>query len=240
MTPSIQIILQPDKHERSFNRRLTPRQVDVIVAIRNFTALHGYSPTLREIGENLGIHKVTVLEHVGHLKANGYLCNDPDDKNRARQLRLAPDVRLPDEHRKTLLPMLGHIRDGCPIGPADQESLDLEQFCSRTSGVYVLRVRGSGLTGEHLRNGDFLIVERRAKARNGEVIIAVLSSGEAVIARYYFDGTKIRLQPLDHSRPPKPVDPRHMTVQGVVIGMLRGKSRAESLLPAIEAEAGAA
>ncbi len=154
---------------------LTPRQTDVVVAIRNYRHLHGYSPTMQELADQLGTSKVTIFEHVGSLEKN-------------------------------------------------REELDLEQLFSARKGVYVLRVRGESMIDDHLCDGDFVVIERRETARNGEQVVALLDSGEATLKRFYREGARIRLQPANKTMEPRIVDADRCKVQGVVIGVVRSYS----------------
>ena len=198
---------------------LTPRQLDVIVAIRNYRHLHGYSPTMQELADQLGTSKVTIFEHVGALEKKRVLKRD---KHKARSLEIVSDERLPDEDRSTKLPMLGNIAAGSPIEAIEnREEIDLEQLFRAKNGVYVLRVRGDSMIEDHLCDGDFVVIERRENARNGEQVVALLDSGEATLKRFYREGNKIRLQPANKSMEPRIVDADRCKVQGVVIGVLR-------------------
>src|SRR5688572_8019100 len=91
---------------------LTPRQVDVLVAIRNYRHLHGYAPTMQELADTLGTSKVTIFEHVGALEKKKILKRD---KHKARSLEIVSEKKLPDESRSTKLPLLGNIAAGSPI-----------------------------------------------------------------------------------------------------------------------------
>src|SRR5919201_1275897 len=93
-------------NQRSFAMNLTPRQLDVLVAIRNYRHLNGYSPTMQELADQLGTSKVTIFEHVGALEKKRVLRRD---KHKARSLEIVADERLPDENRDTKLPLLGNI-----------------------------------------------------------------------------------------------------------------------------------
>lgn len=197
---------------------LTPRQLDVIVAIRNYRHLHGYSPTMQELADQLGTSKVTIFEHVGALEKKRVLRRD---KHKARSLEIVADV-LPDEERTTKLPLLGNIAAGSPIEAVEnREELDLESMFAAKQGVYVLRVRGDSMIEDHLMDGDYVVIERRENARNGEQVVALLDSGEATLKRFYKEGSKIRLQPANKSMEPRIVDADRCKVQGVVIGVLR-------------------
>ena len=138
---------------------LTPRQLDVIVAIRNYRHLHGYSPTMQELADQLGTSKVTIFEHVGALEKKRVLRRD---KHKARSLEIVADEQLPDEDRATKLPLLGNIAAGSPIEAVEnREELDLETMFHARNGVYVLRVRGDSMIDDHLCDGDYVVIERR-------------------------------------------------------------------------------
>lgn len=198
---------------------LTPRQLDVLVAIRNYRHIHGYAPTMQELADQLGTSKVTIFEHIGALERKRIIRRD---KHKARSLEIISDEKLPDENRSTKLPLLGAIAAGSPIEAIEnREELDLEAMFSARQGVYVLRVRGESMIEDHLCDGDYVVIERRETARNGEQVVALLDTGEATLKRYYKENGKIRLQPANKTMEPRIVDPDRCRVQGVVIGVLR-------------------
>src|SRR5439155_5299457 len=114
------------------------------------------------------------------------------------------------------------IAAGSPIEAVEnREELDLEQMFHSSRGVYVLRVRGESMIEDHLCDGDYVVIERREQARNGEQVVALLDTGEATLKRYYKEPGKIRLQPANSSMEPRIVDADRCRVQGLVIGVLR-------------------
>src|ERR1700683_3915192 len=196
---------------------LTPRQTDVITAIRNYRYIKGSAPTMQELADQLGTSKVTIFEHVGALERKRVLRRD---KHKARSLEIVSEDKLPDENRSTKLPMLGNIAAGSPIEAIEKrEEIDLEQMFQSRSGVYVLRVRGESMIDDHLCDGDYVVIERRENARNGEQVVALLDSGEATLKRFYKEGPRIRLQPANKSMEPRIVDADRVKIQGVVIGV---------------------
>ena len=198
---------------------LTPRQLDVLVAIRDYRYLNGVAPTMQELADQLGTSKVTIFEHVGALEKKGLL---ERDKHKARSLKITSDEALPDSDRATRLPLVGSIAAGSPIDAVEtREELDLEQLYNRPNGVFVLRVRGESMIEDHLCDGDYVVIERRETARNGEQVVALLDNGEATLKRYYKEGRNVRLQPANHTMQPRLVPADGVRVQGVVIGVLR-------------------
>lgn len=198
---------------------LTPRQLDVLVAIRNYRHLHGYAPTMQELADLLKTSKVTIFEHIGALERKRVIRRD---KHKARSLEIIADERLPDENRPTKLPLLGNIAAGSPIEAIEnREEIDLESLFATKPGVYVLRVRGDSMIEDHLCDGDYVVIERREQARNGEQVVALLDTGEATLKRYYREGNKVRLQPANSTMEPRIVDADRVRIQGVVIGVLR-------------------
>ena len=194
---------------------LTPRQTDVLVAIRNYRHLHGYAPTMQELADSLGTSKVTIFEHVGALEKKKILRRD---KHKARSLEIVSDKNLPDENAQTTkLPLLGNIAAGSPIEAVEnREEIDLEELFSSKAGVYVLKVRGESMIEDHLCDGDYVVIERRDSARNGEQVVALLTeTNEATLKRFYREpANKIRLQPANRTMEPRIVDADRVRVQG--------------------------
>lgn len=198
---------------------LTPRQLDVVVMIRNFRHLNGYSPTLQEMADHLGTSKVTIFEHVGQLERKGVVRRE---RNKARSLEIIAEI-IPDLEPERNLVMLGEISAGCPINCVENlETIDLETFFKSSRGVYALRVVGDSWAGDHLCDGDFVVIERRDRARNGEQVVAILDTGEVALARFYRErDNRVRLQPANATVEAKVLPAACVRVQGVVIGVIR-------------------
>lgn len=196
---------------------VTPRQLEVLQFIRDFRRTSGFSPTMQEIGDHLQLTKVTAFEHVGALERKGLLTRG--QKHTARSLRITPDYEFPDE-RPTLLPLAGQIAAGMPIEAIeDREALDLENLFPVGAETFVLRVTGNSMIDEHIRDGDYVVCERRADARQGETVVALLDDGDATLKKFYKEDGRIRLQPANADFEPIYVD--NVTVQGIVVGVIR-------------------
>jgi len=195
---------------------VTPRQLEILRFIRDSRRHHGYSPTMQEIGDHLGLTKVTVFEHVGALEKKGALTRGA--KHRARSLRVRPEFEFPDE-RATKMPLVGRIAAGRPIEAIeDREDLDLEELFRSSDDTFVLRVTGDSMIDEQIRDGDYVICQRRSTPRNGETVVALLDE-EATLKKFYREKTRIRLPPANPDFTPLYVD--DVTIQGVVIGVVR-------------------
>ena len=201
---------------------VTPKQLRILQLIRESRVTRGYSPTMQELADSLGISKVTVFEHVEALVRKGALKREP---NKARSLSIADDVALPDEEQSLAFPLVGKIAAGYPIEKfADDDRLDLTDLfgprIGQRGGTFALRVDGDSMRDEGILDGDYVIVERRETAQNGERVVALLPNGESTLKSFFRepDG-RIRLQPANPEFDPIVVN--DCKVQGVVVGVMR-------------------
>ncbi len=195
---------------------LTPKQLRVLTFIRDYTHANGYAPTMQELGDEFGVSKVTVFEHVSSLQKKGYLRRS---KHKARSLRLKSTIEFADE-RSTRLPLVGTIAAGLPIEAIeDREVLDLEEMFVSPHGNFVLRVSGDSMIGDSIADGDYVICEQRETARDGETVVALIDGEEATLKRIYRTSRGLRLEASNPSY--KPIISKNVKVQGVVIGVLR-------------------
>jgi repressor LexA len=196
----------------------TPKQLRILKAVRDYRVQNGYSPTMQEIADVLEISKVTVFEHVEALEKKGLLLRN---RHKARSLEVSPKVKLPDEAKPASFPLVGTIAAGRPIEATQtNETLDLENLFTTRFGTYVLRVKGNSMIEDHIADGDYVIIERRESARDGETVVALLDDGHATLKRFYKERGRVRLQPANASMEPIYVD-RDFKIQGVLIGVLR-------------------
>ncbi|HUS93286.1 MAG TPA: transcriptional repressor LexA [Phycisphaerae bacterium] len=196
---------------------VTPRQLEILRFIRDFRSRYGYSPTMQEIGDHLHLTKVTVFEHVEALERKGTVLRGA--KHKARSLQVVPDFPFPED-KATRLPLAGRIAAGRPIEAVeDTETLDLEEVFDRPGDRFVLRVTGESMIDEHIRDGDYVVCEKRGSPRNGETVVAVLEDGEATLKKFYREKGRIRLQPANADFEPIYTD--HVDIQGIVIGVVR-------------------
>lgn len=196
-------------------RCLTPRQLEILTLVRDGRRNFGYSPTLQEIADDLGISKITVFEHVETLIEKGLLTRR---SNKARSLALTSSVRLPDD-RPTRIPMLGHIAAGLPIEAIETpDTIDLEDVFARRRPVGILTVTGDSMIDDQICDGDWVVYEQRSNPRNGDTVVALIDD-EATLKRFYKEKNRIRLQPANDRY--EPIYVSNVEIQGVVIGLIR-------------------
>jgi repressor LexA len=204
------------KSSKSRRSSLTPKQLRVLMFIRDFTHARGYAPTMQELADEFGVSKVTVFEHIVALQKKGYLRRS---RHKARSLRLRDGIEFPDE-RATRLPLAGRIAAGHPIEAIEEkEVLDLEEAFVSPYGNFVLRVAGDSMIEDHICDGDLVIVERRKEPRDGETVVALLEDGEATLKRFYRTPEGIRLEAANPAY--EPIITRDVEVQGIVVGVMR-------------------
>ena len=201
---------------------LTPKQLRILQLIRQSRLTRGVSPTIQEIADAVGVSKVTAFEHVEALIKKGALRRD---RNKARSLSLADDAIVPDESNPLTFPLVGRVAAGYPILKFEQDDrLSLEEIFGPRKGqrgaTFALQVDGDSMRDEGILDGDYVIVERRETARNGERVVALLPEGETTLKTFFRepDG-RIRLQPANPEFDPIIVD--DCQVQGVIVGVLR-------------------
>jgi len=193
---------------------LTPRQHEIVEFIRDYIVENDYAPTMQEIADHLGVSRPTVFEHIEALQAKGALHRQA---LRSRTIELAPEL----DPKRAALPLVGTIAAGSPIEAIETpEILDLEDlFQGRPGETFVLQVRGDSMIDEQIRDGDYVIVEKRDEATNGETVVALVDGGDATLKRFYKEKGRIRLQPANPDM--DPIYVKDCRVQGIVFGVLR-------------------
>jgi repressor LexA len=200
---------------------LTPRQREIWDYLLAYVERHGYPPTVREIGQAVGLASPsTVHAHLANLERAGLLKRDP---TKPRALELIARER--EEAHK--LPLLGQVAAGSPL--LAEENIDdylaVPEPLSRGGEEFLLRVKGDSMTGAGILDGDILVVRRQESASNGEIVVALAgedeSAGEATVKRFFRDGERerVRLQPENDAFEPIYAD--YVQILGKVTGVFR-------------------
>ena len=189
---------------------------------------HCYPPTVREIGEAVGLASPsTVHAHLANLERAGLIKRDPT-KPRALELRRdpkpepAPSGAADDVHR---LPLVGEIAAGGPLLAEQnvEDYLAVPEPLARGGEEFLLRVKGDSMVDAGILEGDIVVVRRQQTARDGEIVVAVAgqdeSADEATVKRFFREDGRVRLQPENDSLEPIYAD--HVQILGVVTGVFR-------------------
>ena len=200
---------------------LTPKQLRILQLIRDWRVRHGYSPTMQELADEIGVSKVTVFEHVEALIKKGALVREP---NKARSLSIAEGVAVPDESRPLKFPLVGRIAAGYPIEKVpDVDDIDLQEWlapkASARDSTFALQVEGESMRDEGILDGDLVIIERTQVARDGDRIVALLPDGSTTLKTFFKEDDHIRLQPANPDF--EPIRVKFCQVQGIVRGVVR-------------------
>src|SRR5437764_13786229 len=204
---------------------LTDRQQQIWNYLVEYVDRHGYPPTVREIGEEVGLASPsTVHAHLANLERAGLLRRDPT-KPRALELigreRREAETAAPTADA-VRLPLLGEIAAGSPLLAAEnvEEYLALPAW---TKGDFLLRVKGDSMIGAGILDGDLVIVQRAQDARNGDIVVALAgddeSADEATVKTFYREADRIRLQPENDAL--EPIFAKHVQILGKVVGVFR-------------------
>lgn len=211
------------------NMILTKRQQEIFDYIKNYIEDNHYPPSIRDIAAHFslasagGVHK-----HLNNLKRKGFISFE---NNISRSIRILADgerYTSESEHQKNdtrtvELPLMGKVAAGQPIQHfLENETMEFsEAMIKKPDKSYVLKVQGDSMIEEGICDGDFVIVEHRNYADNGDMVIAMVNHKEATVKKFYNEGSKIRLQPANFSMNPIYVDPQEVSIHGIVVGVFR-------------------
>lgn len=206
-------------------RAVTEKQLRILDVIREFTSEHGYPPSVREIGEQVGLSSSsTVQSHLKTLERRGLLWRDPT-KPRALVPREAGGSRAPSTGSAgrpeiALIPVVGRVAAGVPITAAEnlEETFVLPADFVRRSGTFMLRVKGDSMIEAAILDGDLIVVDPKPDATNGEIVVAMID-GEATVKRFYREPGRVRLQPENSTMAPIYAD--DVTIVGRVEAVVR-------------------
>jgi repressor LexA len=206
---------------------LTGRQQEIWDFLVDYVDRHGYPPTVREIGERVGLASPsTVHAHLANLERAGYLKRDPT-KPRALELlgqrrrETAPGPMQVHER----LPLLGQIAAGGPLLAEEnvEDYVAMPHELTRGGADFLLRVKGESMIDAGILDGDLVIVRKQDTARDGDVVVALAgedeSADEATVKRFFREDGRVRLQPENSAL--EPIYAKHVKILGKVVGVFR-------------------
>ncbi|HUE05740.1 MAG TPA: transcriptional repressor LexA [Bryobacteraceae bacterium] len=203
---------------------LTRRQKQVIDLIAKFVDDNGYSPSYEELAQGLQLASLaTVHKHISALTEKNYLKRGV---NQSRSLELGPKyIQENRRHRETAaleVPLLGRIAAGLPVESVEQRAtLSFADFVGNPD-TFALEVRGESMIGDHICNGDMVLLQRTSEVRDGEIVVALVEGAETTLKRFYREpGGKVRLQPANPALQPIIVPAADVEIQGRLLAVLR-------------------
>jgi repressor LexA len=197
---------------------LTKRQKEILDFLRDYTARHGYAPTLSEIGRRFELSSLaTVHKHLKNLADKRFIRRK---WNRSRAVEIVNPA--PGKSSVVELPLLGTVAAGAPIEPVEmKDTLAVPAELARGENCFVLRVKGDSMIDEQIRDGDLIVVQSQPTAENGETAV-VLVNGEATVKRFFREeGGMIRLQPANERLEALRLPAGQLEVRGVVVAVIR-------------------
>ncbi|QQE80984.1 transcriptional repressor LexA [Alicyclobacillus sp. SO9] len=208
--------------------RLTARQAAILEFIETSVRQHGYPPSVREIGEAVGLaSSSTVHGHLARLEAKGYLRRDPTKPRTIELLTgavsntVSVPESLPTHEHAVMAPVIGKVTAGQPITAVEniEDYFPVPAQMAKGYEVFLLRVQGDSMIEAGILNGDFVIVRKQETAQNGDIVVAMTEEDEATIKRFFRERDHIRLQPENSAL--EPLRYRNVKILGLVIGVFR-------------------
>ncbi len=200
---------------------LTRRQEEILNYVKEYIVSHGYPPTVREIGKDLGVSSpATIHTHLNKLVEKGFIKKD-GSKNRAIELLVENQFIKKDED-VIEVPLLGKITAGSPIEAIEMpdEFFSLPAYLVPSDkDVFTLRVSGSSMINAGILDGDIVIVQRQSVARNGEIVVAMTDEDEVTLKTFYKENGYFRLQPENDTM--DPIILNNVSILGKAIGLYR-------------------
>ena len=196
---------------------LTRRQREIYDFIREFVVEKGYSPSLEEIAARFGLSSVaTVHKHVQHLVEKRMLRKA---WNRSRSIEPVE----PPSSGLVSLPLLGTVAAGAPIEAVEvSETIDVpRELVPKRGDAFVLRVAGDSMVEDQICDGDFVVVESRPEARDGETVVALVRGSDVTLKKLYRAGPRVRLEPANAALKAIEVPAEDVQVRGIVRGLIR-------------------
>jgi repressor LexA len=204
----------------AYQRELTKRQQQILDFIRAELHLRGYPPSVREIGEAIGLSSSsTVHSHLAALEAKGFIRRDPSKPRALEVLDFRDTDNAIDYGQVHAVPLVGHVAAGEPILAAEniEQTIPLPAEFSGDS-TFILRVRGESMIDAGILDGDFVVVKQQQTAANGDIVVALLDDS-ATVKTYYREADRIRLQPENSSM--EPLYSRNVEIMGKVVALFR-------------------
>lgn len=200
---------------------LTKSQAKVFDFVSHFIENRGYSPTFRDIQTHFGFASLgSVYTYIKTFKKKGLLV---DQKRSPISLGAPKEQKEQKSASEMTIPFIGYLAQGFPIETFHQaQNLAIPaSLVAHPDDTYILKAKGETLIDEHIADGDYVIIEAKSIANEGELIVATLDEQDTIVKRFYPEGSYIRLEASDGRHEPIILHPKELQIQGVVVGVFR-------------------
>jgi len=190
---------------------LTKKQKKVLETIRINIQETGYPPTVRELCRALGVHSsATAFKYLKILEKKGYIRRE---KEKTRAIKLTPQIRN--------FPLVGKVAAGNPLLALQEytEMIPVPEELAGNTGNFLVQVEGDSMIGDHILNGDYVMINPQSNADNGDIVIALVNQEEVTVKRFHKNKDKISLMPSNPAY--QPIITRDVVILGKVTGIIR-------------------
>ncbi|AAU23560.1 transcriptional repressor LexA [Bacillus licheniformis] len=202
--------------------KLSKRQLDILRFIKEEVKRKGYPPSVREIGEAVGLaSSSTVHGHLARLETKGLIRRDPTKPRAIEILDTEEEIHIP-KNQVVNVPVIGKVTAGTPITAVEniEEYFPLpERLAPPDEHVFMLEIMGESMIDAGILDQDYVIVKQQNTANNGDIVVAMTEDDEATVKRFFKEETHIRLQPENPTM--EPIILQNVTILGKVIGVFR-------------------
>lgn len=202
--------------------KISKRQQDILDFIKGEVKKKGYPPSVREIGEAVGLaSSSTVHGHLARLESKGFIRRDPTKPRAIEILEMDEGSNIP-RNNVVNVPVIGKVTAGIPITAIEniEEYFPLpERLAPADEQVFMLEIMGESMIEAGILNGDYVIVRQQQTANNGDIVVAMTEEDEATCKRFFKEKDFIRLQPENSTM--EPIILRNVSILGKVIGVYR-------------------
>lgn len=202
--------------------KISNRQQAILDFIKNEVRDKGYPPSVREIGEAVGLaSSSTVHGHLERLEKKGLIRRDPTKPRAIEVLGIQDESAANFSFSFTRVPVVGKVTAGMPITATEniEDYFPLPNNVVKDDAVFMLNIVGESMIDAGIHNGDLVIVRQQQTANNGDIVVAMTEDDEATVKTFYKEKDHIRLQPQNESM--QPIRLKHVTILGKVIGVFR-------------------
>ena len=201
-------------------KKVSKRQEDILAFIKEEVRAKGYPPSVREIGEAVGLaSSSTVHGHLARLEQKGFIRRDP---TRPRAIEILEPEESIQKQQVIHVPLVGKVTAGSPITAIEniEEYFPLpDTYGTSEDQLFMLEIMGESMIEAGILDGDLVIVKQKATANNGDIVVAMTAEDEATVKRFFKEKNHFRLQPENSSMEPIIVD--QVSILGQVVGLYR-------------------